>query len=162
MGIIMKPKNIIFDLGHVIFDYDPAIVRDLIKTAPEKTFNIIESGLQLLKKCHAQIDSNGKRRHKLFVLSNATHNSFQVMTNYFPQIFELFDEVMTSAHVGMSKPDARIYYHFLQTHQLNPTDCIFIDDKEPNVLAARAVGMHGILCDNFDNVEQELQQLEVI
>jgi FMN phosphatase YigB (HAD superfamily) len=158
----MTPKNIVFDLGHVIFDYDPAHARDLLKTDPAKTFNIIEAGLQLLQKCRAQLDTNGNRRHKLFVLSNATPNSYQVMTEYFPHIFELFDEVMTSAHVGMSKPDARIYHHFLQTHKLTASDCIFIDDKEPNVLAARAAGMHGILCKNFDTVEQELKKLQII
>jgi len=158
----MIQKNIVFDLGHVIFDYDLEVVSHLINTDPANAFNILEPGLEILQKCHAQHDAAGNRLHKLFVLSNATHTSFGVMSEQFPHVLNLFDGIMTSAHAGMSKPDARIYYHFLQTHNLQAKDCIFIDDKEVNVLAARAAGMYGIVCKDFAHVEYELKKLHVI
>lgn len=61
---------------------------------------------------------------------------------------ELFDVVIDSSEVGMRKPDPRIYHLVLeQLGGIAPERSVFLDDFEGNVIAAREVGMHGIVVD---------------
>ncbi len=57
---------------------------------------------------------------------------------------ELFDGVVISGEVGMRKPEPRIFHHALGLIGLPAERCVFIDDMEPNVLAARELGISGI------------------
>ncbi|MCH8995144.1 MAG: HAD family phosphatase [Chloroflexi bacterium] len=59
-------------------------------------------------------------------------------------IHHLFDTVISSAVVGMAKPDHRIYRLAAERVGLPPEECLFIDDAERNVEAARQVGMAAI------------------
>ena len=56
-----------------------------------------------------------------------------------------FTGLVLSADVGINKPDPRIYRILCERHGLDPAACIFIDDSERNVAAARAEGMRGIV-----------------
>lgn len=56
----------------------------------------------------------------------------------------LFDAVVISGEVGMRKPEARIFTHTAQLLGIDPAECVFIDDLEPNVRAAIACGMTGV------------------
>ncbi len=57
---------------------------------------------------------------------------------------EKFDGVVVSGLEGLVKPDPRIYRVFCERYGLAPDSCIFIDDSEPNVIAARKFGMDAI------------------
>jgi FMN phosphatase YigB (HAD superfamily) len=157
--------NIIFDLNDVLFGHcSPEIVQthkviahiDNCKVYP------LQGGVDLLKKCHAQKNETGNRLHKLFVLSNASTHGYEQLSKTFPNIMSLFDGVVLSSHLGTKKPDARLYQHLLTTHKLDPFKSIFIDDKEVNVHAARAFGMHGIVCSDFNHVEEQLKKFGII
>jgi putative hydrolase of the HAD superfamily len=65
--------------------------------------------------------------------------------DYPRQLFpELFDAVVISAEVGMRKPEERIFRLAARLLDLEPAQCVFIDDIEANVLAAEAVGLVGV------------------
>jgi putative hydrolase of the HAD superfamily len=57
---------------------------------------------------------------------------------------ELFDAVVISGEVGMRKPEARIFLHTARLLDIDPADCVFIDDLKPNVTAAVGCGMTGV------------------
>ena len=57
---------------------------------------------------------------------------------------ELFDAVVISGEVGMRKPEPRIFLHTAELLDLNPAECVFIDDLERNVTAAAGCGMTGV------------------
>ena len=59
-----------------------------------------------------------------------------------------FDRIAISAEVGVMKPDAAAYETILGMLDLSASACVFVDDLAPNVAAARALGMHGILFEN--------------
>lgn len=59
-------------------------------------------------------------------------------------IDELFETVVDSAFVNCRKPDPRIYQLTLERVQLEPGQCIFIDDMEINIDAANQLGFHGV------------------
>lgn len=74
---------------------------------------------------------------------------------------ELFEAVIDSSAVGMRKPDPRIYQLALQQLEISrPETSAFLDDFEPNVTAARDLGMHGVLVG--DDIAPALAELDRI
>jgi epoxide hydrolase-like predicted phosphatase len=59
---------------------------------------------------------------------------------------ELFDAVVDSAHVGVRKPDPRIFRLALERLGVGaPEHAVFLDDFQGNVVAAERLGMQAIL-----------------
>jgi epoxide hydrolase-like predicted phosphatase len=58
---------------------------------------------------------------------------------------EMTDDIVYSHEVGLAKPDRRIYALTCQRLGVQAAEAIFLDDAEPNVIAAGEFGMHGIL-----------------
>lgn len=54
------------------------------------------------------------------------------------------DAVISSAEVGVAKPDPRIYEIAAAAAGVPPRRCLFIDDRLTNVEGARALGMTGV------------------
>ncbi|MGI5288400.1 HAD family hydrolase [Nonomuraea polychroma] len=54
------------------------------------------------------------------------------------------DDLVSSARVGVAKPDRRIYEIAAERAGVAPERCLFVDDRLPNVEAARALGMTGV------------------
>lgn len=82
-------------------------------------------------------------RYKTALLSNAPAELAQVLVDEFG-IGNCFDAVVISAAVGVAKPDPAIYRLTLARLGVAPEEAVFIDDTQPNVEAAVALGMVGI------------------
>ncbi|WP_137724700.1 HAD-IA family hydrolase [Prescottella subtropica] len=54
------------------------------------------------------------------------------------------DDVVLSGDVGMAKPDRRIYELAARRLDLEPGECVFVDDLVGNVRGAVAAGMVGV------------------
>jgi len=52
-----------------------------------------------------------------------------------------FSTLAYSCEIGVAKPDRRAYEIVAERLGVAPRDCLFLDDREVNVLAARDVGM---------------------
>ncbi|TDD05822.1 HAD family phosphatase [Nonomuraea deserti] len=72
---------------------------------------------------------------------------------------DLFDAVVISGEVGMRKPEPRIFHHALGQIGLPGEECVFIDDIEANILAARALGIAGIHHRDAESTITELESL---
>ena len=81
--------------------------------------------------------------YQTYVLSNAAQSFYE----YFPKFYRMedFDGVVVSSDVHLIKPDVRIYAYLLEKYHLNPEECLFLDDREDNVEAARKAGMQSML-----------------
>jgi 2-haloacid dehalogenase len=53
----------------------------------------------------------------------------------------LFDGVVVSGRVKMVKPERDIFDHLTERYGLRAEDLFFIDDHEPNIIAARSYGI---------------------
>jgi putative hydrolase of the HAD superfamily len=71
----------------------------------------------------------------------------------------LFDTVVLSGEVGMRKPEQAIFLHAAQALGLPPDECVFVDDMPPNVAAAQALGMTGVLHTETASTARTLQDL---
>jgi epoxide hydrolase-like predicted phosphatase len=56
----------------------------------------------------------------------------------------LFDVAVISHEVRLRKPTPAIFELTCEQLGVKPADVVFVDDLEPNVLAARALGMEGV------------------
>ncbi len=78
-------------------------------------------------------------------------------------ISDLFDVLVCSAEVGMAKPEPPIYRLAAERLGLPPEACVFVDDHEPNVVAAQQIGMRGVFfrVDRGHDLKAELEALGV-
>jgi len=60
-------------------------------------------------------------------------------------LHHLFDDIVVSAEVGVAKPATRIFQLAAERLGLPPAACVFVDDWDKNVEAAREVGMQAVL-----------------
>ncbi len=74
-------------------------------------------------------------------------------------IDDLFELVVDSAFVGMRKPEPEIYALTLERLGLPAAACVFVDDLEPNVVAAREAGMRGIV---YRDTAQAIAELDAL
>ncbi|MEQ1746494.1 MAG: HAD family phosphatase [Saprospiraceae bacterium] len=93
-----------------------------------------------------------RQRYQVFLLSNINDLHANWIDAYMAREhgltdFQLryFDGVYYSHLVRLRKPDRDIYEYVLADAELLPGETVFIDDLEPNVQAAREVGIRGIL-----------------
>jgi putative hydrolase of the HAD superfamily len=69
---------------------------------------------------------------------------------------ELFDDVVISAEVGLHKPQPDIYRLAAERLEVQPAECIFVDDLRENCEGAEAVGMTAI---RFRDPQQTIGRL---
>ncbi|MER5429337.1 HAD-IA family hydrolase [Streptomyces sp. NPDC002588] len=72
---------------------------------------------------------------------------------------DLADEVVSSARVGLAKPDPRILELAAARAGVRPGRCLFVDDTEENVEAAAALGMLTVHYSEPADLERELAPL---
>lgn len=78
---------------------------------------------------------------RVYAMSNIGKEDFEELAERID--WSLFDRVFTSAEAGMRKPELEFYRHVLDQIAIPSNDVVFIDDKEENILAARALGIRG-------------------
>lgn len=76
-------------------------------------------------------------------------------------IFNHFKPCILSCEVGLAKPNSEIFELTLKKLNLKASECIFIDDKEKNVISARNLGINSILFKNNKDLLLELKKAGV-
>jgi epoxide hydrolase-like predicted phosphatase len=74
-----------------------------------------------------------------------------------PELARLFDLAISSADVGMAKPDAAIFRHAEARLGVRPEEIVFADDVALNVEAARALGWRAV---HFKSTPQAIGEIE--
>jgi 2-haloacid dehalogenase len=94
----------------------------------------------------------------LYALSNWSTETFPSAQKRF-DFLQWFKGILLSGKVGLVKPDPRIYELFLATFGIDPIQAVYIDDIPANVEGANAVGMHGIVFKNAEQLRTDLTNL---
>jgi putative hydrolase of the HAD superfamily len=81
--------------------------------------------------------------YRLALLTNNVREWEPVWRSMLP-VDEIFELVVDSAFVGCRKPEPRIYEIALERLGLPAASCLFVDDVEVNVEAARELGLAAI------------------
>jgi HAD superfamily hydrolase (TIGR01509 family) len=70
---------------------------------------------------------------------------------------ELFDEMILSFEVGITKPDPRIFMLACERLRVGPHEAVLVDDIDRYCAAARAEGLHAIQYQDFKQMKYELE-----
>ena len=177
-------KNIIFDLGGVMVDFDPktylvdrfcnAEVEEQVSqlTFESEEWKLLDAGLITRSEANLRMLARAKeygrafevqgvlddwmhilrprrrmqtlveqlkqRGYCVYYLSNIPEDVLDLLMH---RDFEgLFDGGVASCEVKINKPDPRIYQALLDKYHLRADECIFIDDRAENLVAASALG----------------------
>jgi 2-haloacid dehalogenase len=95
---------------------------------------------------------------RLYALTNFSAETWPVALERCPTL-ALFEDVVVSAHVGLIKPDPRIFAHAIRRCRLRPPHTVFVDDLPVNVAAAADAGMHALHFCSPARLREELQAL---
>ncbi len=69
-------------------------------------------------------------------------------------LHDFFDAFVSSCEVGMRKPDPGIFSLALGIAQAEPSECLYFDDRQMLVEAARKEGIHAHHHDNFETTRK--------
>lgn len=97
-----------------------------------------------------------RARYRTGMLSNSWARDGRAMAKYFDFV-DCFDVFVTSAELGVMKPEPRIYHVTLERLGVSPLEAIFVDDFSENVEAARRLGMRAVHFVDPDQVRHELE-----
>ena len=188
-------KNVIFDIGNVIFYYnreyllshfysgkdfdflidklfcrweqldedklslteyvrlaEQSLPNDLKKYA-SAVLNNWEYFMQHNKDIMCLIRELKQKGFKLYILSNMTKHF--INNQYKFPILKEFDGIVYSAPIKMVKPNKEIYQYLLEKFNLNPTECVFIDDIKKNLATAARFGIKTF---HYQSNTQELRE----
>jgi putative hydrolase of the HAD superfamily len=153
------PKSITIDMYHVASEYEKGLIssqefisfftnkfssivkKDFIKAWNAIILDFPEQRLQFIEKLAL------KNNYKLILLSNTNDLHIeQVIKNMnltrFKRFKNSFYKFYLSQEIHFSKPSPSIYEFVLNENNLNPTECLFIDDLKENTDAASKLGIH--------------------
>ena len=82
-----------------------------------------------------------KKGHRIFVLSNTSKVFYDLLEEQLSPLKELLDGFVLSRDIKAIKPDLVMFKEILYKYQLDPTNCVFLDDIEDNTNAAQKLGI---------------------
>lgn len=99
-----------------------------------------------------------RKEYKTALLSNITQ---QGIDRRFPnnELAEYFDVVVVSSEIGHTKPEPEAYNITAERLGVEPSECVFTDDREDYAIAATQVGMLAITYDNFGQFKRSLTEV---
>jgi len=195
----MAIKNIVFDLGGVVFARDPRKFEPefikffsyiLLPQMPKfwedydrgvVSYDEVLTSLADYNSCDRELADKNLRRSiltqepieatknlieelkaaqfKLYVLSNMSLEFIEFLRQQ--PVYKNFDGEVVSCHEHIVKPEAEIYQRLIERYSLNPSETLFIDDREANIKAAQAQQWQGY---HFDahNPEASCDELRKI
>lgn len=123
-------------------------IRLFIEHYPELVTKEIDGMNDLLRRLKAE-------GFKLYGLTNWCSKVHTTIRQF--EIFKLLDGYVISSEEKVIKPEPDIYHRLFDRYGLNPSECIFTDDREENILGGRNVGMEGIVFVDARQYESELR-----
>ncbi len=107
----------------------------------------------------AWLTSLRERGFKIFLLSNYPAWLWSANEKDVFNFIDCIDGKVVSGFEKVIKPDPAIYQLLLSRYSLVASECVFFDDMEENVVAARKEGFNGIHFTSYDQASGELEQL---
>jgi 2-haloacid dehalogenase len=102
-----------------------------------------------------------KDKVPLYAITNFSREKYARTRERFAFLAD-FEGVVVSAHEGLLKPDLAIYRLFLDRYGLEAGRCLFIDDSQRNVEAAREIGMNAVQFLDAQGLARDLARFGVL
>ena len=140
-----KEKNLMQTIMNLILD--PTIIAYV--TEPIKP---MVSLAQKLK-------NNG---YSLYMCANIPAEFYALLQNKYASILSLFDGIIISSQIKTAKPHESVFKQLLSTYNLDPKQCIVIDNAKENMTAAQSLGMQAIVYEKQSPLTSYLKKRGVV
>ncbi|WP_214106632.1 HAD family hydrolase [Acrocarpospora catenulata] len=131
-------------------DFPAEVIRELIRLDITSWLHPDPATLDLISRLKAH-------GHGLALLSNAPHELADALDDV--PWMEPFRHRFFSSRLACSKPSPEIYQSALAALGATPEECVFIDDRQPNVAAAEELGLRGLVFTGAGRLAAELDGL---
>ena len=101
-----------------------------------------------------------RNNYRLIALTNWSAETFPVAIKKY-KFLKLFEGIVVSGKIKMLKPFKEIYGFTLEKYNLDPKECVFIDDRLDNIQGAVRCGINGIQFESPEKLINELKKLKV-
>ncbi|SMO73752.1 HAD family hydrolase [Solitalea koreensis] len=104
-----------------------------------------------------------KSKYRSFLLSNNNEIHYDWIIDYLNKVWKIdsmasyFEKDYYSHLMGMRKPDAEIFESVLRSHQLNPSETLFIDDSPQHLETAKKIGLQTRLVQPGESLKEVLE-----
>jgi 2-haloacid dehalogenase len=141
-------------VAHLLAEHPPEL-HDFIRAYDERWDEMLSDELAgavaVLEDLHAA-------QTPLYALTNWNQDKFTIARKRYAWL-ACFRGIVVSGEEGLVKPDPALYHVLLERYRLQAEACVFIDDSQPNVEAANALGMRGLLFRSANQLRSELRGL---
>ncbi|MDF2605394.1 HAD family phosphatase [Sphingomonas sp.] len=196
----MRPIAVVFDIGNVLYDWDPKVLyrrlitddealdvflrdvcskewhfqhdagrpfaetsAELCAQFPDHADLIAQWGPRFSEQIPGPIDGMSElvaaldeAGVPLFAITNFSDEFFTPFREREAAMFDRFRDIVVSGTEKLVKPDPAIYHLALDRFGLKPNEALFVDDRQDNVDAAAAIGMHAVLFTDTATLRAEL------
>jgi epoxide hydrolase-like predicted phosphatase len=145
------------DRGFISLEEFAEQASELTHTSKEELLTVLSTHNTKNQNLLTYIGMLKKRGYKIGLLSNVGEDWLGKFLTDAERA--MFDDILLSYKVGLTKPDPLIYMMSADHLQLLPQECVFIDDRMVCIDGAKTAGMQGILYEDFLQLESDLDRL---
>ncbi len=132
--------------------------RELILAYDERYLESLNGPIQPVVEILRALKEGG---YALYGLSNWPAEKFALVRPLYP-FFEWFDGLVISGEVGLIKPDKAIFNFLLERIGRPASECLFIDDHDRNINAAKELGFQTIRFHSAQQLDKDLRDMAVL
>lgn len=162
--IIQSPEWRELDRGQISVEQAKSIFierQPALREAVELFFQHWLSMFQPIEETVTLLDELRAAGYRLYVLSNIIRESYEDLRARLT-FWDRFEGVVVSYALKTAKPEPAIYHYLLDHYHLNPNECLFIDDMEPNVAGALAVGIPAVRFHSVEDLRRILRERGIL
>ncbi|MCR5597816.1 MAG: HAD family phosphatase [Lachnospiraceae bacterium] len=97
--------------------------------------------------------------YRVYLLSNYSKDYFELHRKSKFTFVDLADGMVISGFEKINKPEPEIYKILLNRYSLIPEECIFMDDREVNVEAAKKLRINAFVFKSYEDARAKLDTL---
>lgn len=105
----------------------------------------------------ARLKKNG---HRIFVLSNTSPVFYELLKDQLAPLEKILDGFVLSCDIKAIKPDRKMFEEILRKYQLDPANCVFLDDIADNTKMAESLGIKAYQVKQRSDVVDILKKFE--
>ncbi len=147
-----------YDAGILSQDQLVHQIVELTNQDEQKIRYAIQPGNSKNSQLFEHIKKLKNQNYKIAILSN-------INDDWITRVFldekeqKLFDEIICSYQLGITKPDQRIYQFACQKLAVDSSQAVFVDDKLNFCSSAESLGMYSVHYTNFEDFIAELDKI---
>lgn len=102
-------------------------------------------------------DLKKQGKYRIVLLSDNNETTIKILKTMHKNMLIPFERMYFSCEVKMHKPELRFFQFVLSDLNLQPEECVFIDDQEKNTKAASGIGIKSVLFRDCETLKKELK-----